>query len=108
MGTSIGPIIVGLALFGTTATVDDDQIKHLALDKVILLYTAVGALFLIAAGIFYFSKKLPAGISTEPMEKAGKARKNLIAMTALVIICFIPVFASYNSDAAKKIEVLKQ
>lgn len=105
-GTSIGPIIVGLALFGTTATVDDDQIKHLALDKVILLYTAVGALFLVAAGIFYFSKKLPAGISTEPMEKAGKARKNLIAMTALVIVCFIPVFASYNSDAAKKIEVL--
>ncbi|KUJ50396.1 hypothetical protein [Chryseobacterium sp. JAH] len=105
-GTSIGPIIVGLALFGTTATVDDDQIKHLALDKVILLYTAVGALFLIAAGIFHFSKKLPAGISTEPMEKAGKARKNLIAMTVLVILCFIPVFASYNSDAAKKIEVI--
>lgn len=105
-GTSIGPIIVGLALFGTTATVDDDQIKHLALDKVILLYTAVGALFLIAAGIFYFSKKLPDGISTEPMEKAGKARKNLIAMTVLVILCFIPVFASYNSDAAKKIEVI--
>jgi len=105
-GTSIGPIIVGLALFGTTATVDNDQIKHLPLDKVILLYTAVGALFLIAAGIFYFSKKLPAGISTEPMEKAGKARKNLIAMTALVIVCFIPVFASYNSDAAKRIEVL--
>ncbi|RZJ49084.1 MAG: MFS transporter [Chryseobacterium sp.] len=105
-GTSIGPIIVGLALFGTTATVDNDQIKNLTLDKVILLYTAVGALFLIAAGIFYFSKKLPAGISTEPMEKAGKARKNLIAMTVLVILCFIPVFASYNSDAAKKIEVI--
>ena len=107
-GTSIGPIIVGLALFGTTATVDDDQIKHLALDKVILLYTAVGALFLIAAGIFHFSKKLPAGISTEPMEKAGKARKNLIAMTVLVVLCFIPVFASYNSDAAKKIEVFNK
>ncbi|QFG52457.1 sugar MFS transporter [Chryseobacterium sp.] len=105
-GTSIGPIIVGLALFGTTATVDDDQIKHLALDKVILLYTAVGALFLIAAGIFYFSKKLPAGIINEPMEKAGKARTNLIIMTLLVIICFIPVFASYNSDSAKRIEVL--
>ncbi|MCD1116049.1 MFS transporter [Chryseobacterium turcicum] len=107
-GTSIGPIIVGLALFGTTASVDDDQIKHLALDKVILLYTAVGALFLVAAGIFYFSKKLPAGISTEPMEKAGKARKNLIAMTVLVILCFIPVFASYNSDAALKIEDLNK
>ncbi|AZA92262.1 L-fucose permease [Chryseobacterium nakagawai] len=105
-GTSIGPIIVGLALFGTTATVDDDQIKHLALDKVILLYTAVGALFLIAAGIFYFSKKLPDGISTEPMEKAGKARKTLIAMTVLVILFFIPVFSSYNSDEAKTIEIL--
>ncbi|RXM49891.1 MFS transporter [Chryseobacterium sp. CH25] len=107
-GTSIGPIIVGLALFGTTATVDDDQIKHLALDKVILLYTAVGALFLIAAGIFYFSKKLPDGISTEPMEKAGKARKTLIAMTALVILFFIPVFNSYNSEEAKEIETLTQ
>ncbi|OCA76739.1 glucose transporter [Chryseobacterium artocarpi] len=107
-GTSIGPIIVGLALFGTTATVDDDQIKHLALDKVILLYTAVGALFLIAAGIFYFSKKLPDGISTEPMEKAGKARKTLIAMTILVILFFIPVFSSYNSEEAKNIETLSQ
>lgn len=105
-GTSIGPIIVGLALFGTTATVDDDQIKHLALDKVIMLYTAVGALFIIAAGIFYFSKRLPDGISTEPMEKAGKARTNLIIMTFLVVICFVPVFASYNSDEAKRIEIL--
>src|SRR5690606_40788143 len=78
----------------------------LALDKWILQYTAVGALFLIAAGIFYFSKKLPAGIINEPMEKAGKARTNLIIMTLLVIICFIPVFASYNSDSAKRIEVL--
>lgn len=103
-GTSIGPIIVGLALFGTTATVDDDQIKHLALDKVILLYTAVGALFLIAAGIFYFSKKLPDGISTEPMEKAGKVRKTLVAMTILVILFFIPVFNSYNSEEAKEVE----
>jgi FHS family L-fucose permease-like MFS transporter len=107
-GTSIGPIIVGFALFGTTATVDDDQIKHLALDKVIMLYTAVGALFIIAAGIFYFSKKLPDGISTESMEKAGKARMNLIIMTFLIIVCFVPVFASYNSDAAIKIETLNK
>lgn len=107
-GTSIGPIIVGLALFGTTATVDDDQIKHLTLDKVILLYTAVGALFIIAAGIFYFSKKLPAGISSEQIEKAGKARTNLIIMSLLVLICFVPVFATYNSDEAKKIEVLNK
>lgn len=107
-GTSIGPIIVGFALFGTTASVGDEEIKHLALDKVILLYMAVGALFLIAAGIFYFSKKLPAGKNLEPMESASKARNVLIAMTILVIGLFIPVFNSYNSPEAKKIEVLKE
>ncbi|MFP3600054.1 hypothetical protein SB679_25345, partial [Chryseobacterium sp. SIMBA_029] len=40
------------------------------------------------------------------MEKAGKARKTLVAMTALVILFFIPVFSSYNSEEAKSIEAL--
>src|SRR5690606_27864986 len=60
-GTTIGPIIVGFALFGTTAAVTDEQIRNMELDKVIWLYTGVGILFLIAASIFYFSKKLPSG-----------------------------------------------
>ncbi|MGV4414523.1 MFS transporter [Chryseobacterium sp. T1] len=107
LGTSIGPIIVGFALFGTTASVSDEQIKHLALDKVILLYIAVGILFLIAAAIFHFSKKLPAGTNLEPMEKAVKARNVLIIMSILIIVLFAPVFKSYNSPEAKKIEVLK-
>lgn len=107
LGTSIGPIIVGFALFGTTASVSDEQIKHLALDKVILLYIAVGILFLIAAAIFHFSKKLPAGTNLEPMEKAVKARNVLIVMSILIIVLFAPVFKSYNSPEAKKIEVLK-
>lgn len=55
-GTTIGPIIVGFALFGTTAAVSDDQIKNLGLDKVTLLYIGVGILFLIAASVFFFSK----------------------------------------------------
>ena len=105
-GTSIGPIIVGLALFGTAGDVSDDMIKHLPLDKIIFLYTGVGLLFLIVAGIFHFSKKLPSGVSTEPMEKASKALKTLVVMTVLVIVCFIPVFGSYNSDAAQKVETL--
>ncbi|MBL3549524.1 MFS transporter, partial [Chryseobacterium sp. KMC2] len=45
-------------------------------------------------------------ISTEPMEKAGKARKTLVVMTILVILFFIPVFSSYNSEEAKNIEIL--
>src|SRR3954466_10921212 len=60
-GTMIGPIVVALALFGST-TVTDEQIKSLKLDTVTLLYVSVGALFLVAAALFFFSKKLPAGI----------------------------------------------
>ena len=34
-GTMIGPILVGFALFGTTASVTDEQIQHMELRKVI-------------------------------------------------------------------------
>src|SRR5665811_2560574 len=72
-GTMIGPIIVALALFGTTAALTSEQIEALGLDKVILLYACVGILFLAAAALFYFSKKVPAGILIEEVEKANKA-----------------------------------
>ena len=57
-GTAIGPIVVALALFGA-ATYSDDQIAGIDLSTVKVLYIAVGALFLVAAGLFIFSKKLP-------------------------------------------------
>jgi MFS transporter, FHS family, L-fucose permease len=102
-GTTIGPIIVGLALFGSAASVSDEQIKSLELTKVVLLYVGVGLLFLAAAALFYFSKKVPKGISEEPIEKANKALKTLVIMTGLLVVMFSPVFASYNSDEAKEI-----
>lgn len=102
-GTTIGPLVVGLALFGTTAAISDSAISKLPLDKVVVLYGAVGLLFLLAAALFNFSKKVPAGTNTEPMEKAGKAMKTLIVMTFLLVIMFVPVFMSYNSDSAKEI-----
>ena len=106
-GTTIGPIIVGFALFGSAAAVSDDQIKNLGLDKVTLLYIGVGILFLIAASVFFFSKKLPTGISNEPVEKANKALTTLIIMTGLLAVMFAPVFNSYNSDEAIKIVELE-
>ncbi|WP_313807289.1 MFS transporter [Flavobacterium sp.] len=106
-GTTIGPLIVAFALFGTTATVTDDQIKHLDMTKVILLYVCVGLLFVAAAALFHFSRKVPAGISNEPMEKANKAMRTLVIMTGLLAICFAPVFNSYKSDEAKEIEALE-
>jgi FHS family L-fucose permease-like MFS transporter len=102
-GTTIGPIVVALALFGTAASISDEQIKSLELNKVVLLYIGVGLLFIAAAALFWFSKKVPSGIANEPMEKANKALRTLVVMTVLLAIMFTPVFQSYNSDEAKKI-----
>ncbi len=103
-GTTIGPLIVAFALFGTTATVKDEQIAALELDKVILLYIGVGLLFIAAAALFYFSRKVPHGVSIEPMEKANKALRELLLMTAGLAVAFSLVFHSYRSDEAQKLE----
>ncbi len=93
-GTMIGPIIVALALFGTTIA-KDDQINSLGLDKVTILYACVGALFLMAAALFFFSKKLPAGKYETQSEQSPKALMALGIMTLLLICVFVPVFRSY-------------
>jgi FHS family L-fucose permease-like MFS transporter len=98
-GTSIGPIVVAFALFGTAAAITDDQIKTLSLSKVITLYTAVGGLFIAAAALFYFSKKVPDGISEEKVEPAQKALYLLLIMTGVLIAMFVPIFDSYKIDA---------
>ncbi|NHM04705.1 sugar MFS transporter [Flavobacterium celericrescens] len=105
-GTTIGPIVVALALFGTAASVSDEQIKALELNKVVLLYVGVGLLFVAAAALFWLSKKVPSGIANEPMEKANKALRTLVVMTVLLAIMFTPVFLSYKSEEALKIESL--
>ncbi|WP_395076263.1 MFS transporter [Flavobacterium sp.] len=107
-GTTIGPIVVALALFGTAESVTDEQIKLLELNKVVILYVGVGLLFIAAAALFYFSKKVPSGISIEPMEKANKALRTLVIMTVLLAVCFTPIFRSYKSEEAKKIESLNK
>ena len=106
-GTTIGPIIVALALFGTAASVSDEQIKALELNKVVLLYVGVGLLFVAAAALFWFSKKVPSGIANEPMEKANKALQTLVVMTILLAIMFTPVFQSYKTEEALKIEKIQ-
>lgn len=127
LGTTIGPLIVALALFGTASAISDDMIKALSLTKVIILYACVGGLFLGVAALFGFSKQVPSGkigVENEMSEaqisqreeildsevvdskrevsvKANKAMISLIVITLLVSTCFIPVFKSYRSDAAK-------
>ncbi|MFZ4863031.1 MFS transporter [Sphingobacterium sp. Mn56C] len=107
-GTTIGPLVIGFALFGTFETISDTEISKLPLNKVVYLYIAVGLLFLLAAALFNFSKKVPAGINNEPMESANKARNTLITMTILLLAMFIPVFLSYKSDAALALVALQE
>ena len=98
LGTTIGPLVVALALFGTASSISDEMIKGLSLSKVIILYGCVGALFLGIAILFSFSKKLPKGITEEKPEKAKKAMITLLVITGLLIACFAPVFNSYRSN----------
>ncbi len=107
LGTTVGPLIVALALFGTASAISDEMIASLELFQVIILYACVGGLFLGVAILFSVSKKLPSGISDEKPEKAKKAMVTLLVMTGLLIACFSPVFGSYLSKEQKQIEVLQ-
>ncbi|MEY4698871.1 MAG: hypothetical protein RIR85_291, partial [Pseudomonadota bacterium] len=93
-GTMIGPIIVSLLLFGTAAA-SEEQTKSLGLNNVSFMYAGVGALFLAAAALFNFSKKVPAGLNIEKQEPAKKALNILLVITGLLIFMFVPVFKSY-------------
>jgi MFS transporter, FHS family, L-fucose permease len=107
-GTLIGPIVVAVALFGSTAAITDEKIQSLSLSKVIILYVCVGALFIGAAALFALSKKVPAGISLEKPEKASKALSSLLIITGLLIIMFVPVFSSYQSAEASRIDAISK
>jgi FHS family L-fucose permease-like MFS transporter len=99
-GTSIGPIVVSLALFGTVASADidlDAQIaaNQITLSAVQLLYIGVGVLFLAAASLFHFSKKLPDGKEDSSFLGAPKAMSALISITVLLILIFYQIFNQY-------------
>ena len=90
-GTSIGPIVVSLALFGTAASANidlDAQIasNEITLSAVQMLYIGVGILFLAAASLFYFSKKLPDGKEDSSFLGAPKAMSALISITVLKMV----------------------
>jgi len=109
LGTTIGPLVVSLALFGTASAISEEMIQSLSLSKVILLYACVGGLFIGIAALFAFSKKLPAGrIENETNnieeEKAVKAKRLLLVITGLLIVCFAPVFYSYKANLSWSIE----
>ena len=83
-GTTVGPIIVSLFLFGTV-DVDPD---NTSVSSVKTLYMIVAGVFALVALIFAISK-LPAGKNDEKFEQAGKASRSLMIMTGLIILVII-------------------
>ncbi len=101
-GTTIGPIVIALIIFGSTPLSGDEltamiQNNEIKLTTVQALYLGVGALFLAAAALFHFSKKLPQGKSDATFEPANKARNTLILLTVVIIACFTTIFMTYTA-----------
>ncbi len=92
-GTAIGPILIAFVLFGSASEVNWNVIE---LSSVQGLYIAVAIAFLLVAGFFYLSKKLPDAKNDEPFESASKAKTMLIVMTLIMTLCFGWIFYSYT------------
>ena len=113
LGTTIGPIVVSLILFGSTPKSESElncliMNNEISLNTIQLLYLAVGGLFLLAAALFYFSKKLPEGKTESKFESSSKAMKLLLIMTSLISCFFILVFLSYTGNNQKEIDKLNE
>ena len=103
LGTTIGPIVVALILFGSTPKSGpelDAMIANgdISLSTIQMLYLAVGGLFLAAAALFYFSKKLPQGKDDSEFLKAPKAQRALLFMTVVLVGCFYLIFDQYKGE----------
>jgi FHS family L-fucose permease-like MFS transporter len=99
-GATIGPTVIALIIFGSTP-LSGDELNQMILNNEIklttvqLLYIGVGTLFLVAAALFHFSKKLPNTKTDDVFEPANKAKNILIVLTGIIIVCFGLIFNTY-------------
>ena len=108
-GTTIGPIVVALIIFGSTPLSGEElelMVKNneIKLNTIQSLYLGVAALFLAAAALFYFSKRLPQSNSDAAFQPANKAKNLLIVLSVFMIACFTIVFMSYGEYEIFKVE----
>lgn len=86
-GTTIGPIIVTLVLFGTVA-LKPGEVANASLESINTLYIILGGVFLLVAGIFAIAK-MPRVTSDEAFERTNKATNTMFAITGLIIALII-------------------
>lgn len=102
-GTTIGPIVIALIIFGSTPLSSEELTEMIMNNEIKLhtiqaLYIGVGILFLLAAALFHFSKKLPQLKSDTKFEPAAKAKNLLLLLTIVIVTCFAIIFGSYSGD----------
>ena len=99
-GTTIGPIVVALALFGTTSKDIESWVNssEFSLSSINYLYIAVASLFIMAGLLFIFSKNLPEAKNDPTFESAPKATISLSIITLALIVIFFFVFRQYSFD----------
>ena len=103
-GTTIGPVVVSLVIFGSATWSTDELALMITNNEITLvtvqsLYLGVGVLFLAAAALFHFSKKLPALKSDTAFEPANKARNLLIVLTLVIMGSFGYIFSTYAGES---------
>ena len=110
-GTTIGPIVIALIIFGSAPPSGEELTRMINNNEVTLstvqaLYLGVGVSFVLAAALFYFSKKLPQAKGDSTFELANKARNMLIILTVIISACFTMIFMTY-ADGIEATEALE-
>jgi FHS family L-fucose permease-like MFS transporter len=85
-GTTIGPLIVSFALFGS---VKEGAESRADISEIKTLYLIVAGVFFLAALIFIFSKKLPSSTFDEHVEHSPKAVTSLTTLTVGLVLLVI-------------------
>jgi len=101
IGSIIGPILLSILIFNNTNIKTEELVQmvnsnKLDISNMIIFYQIVGILFLIAASIFLFSKKLPNNRYKSDFIIAPKAIKSLLIITILLSFCFYFIFNQYK------------
>ena len=101
LGTTVGPIIVTLVLFGTVVA-SQEQVNNASISSINSLYMILGGVFLLVAGIFA-AANMPSVTSSEGHEKSGKATKTMLMITGAIVALimvgnFLPDFAGLYTN----------
>jgi MFS transporter, FHS family, L-fucose permease len=101
-GTTISPVLVSYAIFGALS---DDAAKNASIEAVKVPYLVLGALFLLVAAVFYFSK-LPHITNHEKVEiGTGVLRYPQLVLGMAAIFVYVGVEVTIGSNLGEYLKV---